>query len=251
MKRLGPFILLAALFFAPPAQAGLIFLDDYENLTLYDVITDVFRDPTVGPANSAIWIEPHGSPLAQVNAVLDGKGVEVTVPQNSTLDYLATLGATYSYGRFVVQWDMIVSQVNGGSGMFFVRFPKPPDLSDMQILFGFLDDGRLVAFYEDPHNYPASYTVVGHFTAGTRYNIRLPFDLTAGRYSIILNGQTLLFDQPIPSYLSVHSINKFGFDLNQTMPLPPNLEPKGNSYLVDNVRFSRLDQNLYLPLLMK
>ena len=186
-----------------------------------------------------------------MNAVLDGKAVEVTVPQGSTLDYLATLGATYSYGRFVVQWDMIVSQVNGGSGMFFVRFPKPPDLSDMQILFGFLDDGRLIAFYQDPHYYPTSYTVVGHFTAGTRYNVRLPFDLTAGRYSIILNGQTLLFDQPIPSYLSVHSINKFGFDLNQTMPLPPNLEPQGNSYLVDNVRFSRLDQNLYLPLLMK
>jgi hypothetical protein len=249
MKRLYPFILLAALLFARPAQAEVIFLDDYENLNLYDVITGGLRTPTVGPVNSAIWIEPHGSPLAQVNAVLDGKAVEVTVPQGSTLDYLATLGASYSNGRFVVQWDMIVGQVNGGSGMFFVRFPRP-DLSDMQILFGFLDDGRLIAFYENPHDHPTSYTVVGHFTAGIRYNVRLLFDLTAGRYSILLNGQTLLFDQPIPNYLSVHAINKFGFDLNQTISLLPQT-PLGNSYLVDNVRFSQLDHELYLPLLMK
>ena len=58
MTRLGPFILLAALLFTGPAQAGVIFLDDYENLTLYDVITDVLRTPTLG--YSAIWIEPHG-----------------------------------------------------------------------------------------------------------------------------------------------------------------------------------------------
>jgi hypothetical protein len=251
MTRLGPFILLAVLLFTWPVQAGVIFLDDYENLTLDDVITDELRTPAVGPPNSAIWIEPQGLPEVRVVAALDQKAARVTVPQGSTLDYLATLVATYDSGRFVVQWDMIVSQVNGGSGMFFVRFPKPPDLSDMQILFGFLDDGRMIAFYQDPHYYPASYTVVGHFTAGTRYNVRLPFDLTAGRYSIMLNGQTLLLDQPIPSYLSVHAINKFGFDLNQTMPLPPNLEPKGNSYLVDNVRFSRIDRKLSLPLLVK
>jgi len=247
MKRLGPFILFAALFFAPPAQAGLIFLDDYEGLTVGQTITGVIRTPSVGPPNSAGWIEPTGSAVVEVASAIDGNSAGVTVPQGGTLEYLANLGATYSFGRFIVQWDIIVNTVNGGSGMFFVRFPTPDN--DMQILLGFLDDGRIITFNTDPS--PSTIITVGNFVAGTRYHVSLLYDLTAGRYSIILNGQVLLFDQPIPSYLSVHAINKFGFDLNQTMPLPPNLEPKGNSYLVDNVRFSRLDQMLYLPLLMK
>ena len=58
--RLSVFLLLTAIIFASPAQGGLIFLDDYEGVPMHQVITDVLRNPTVGPANSAIWIKNVG-----------------------------------------------------------------------------------------------------------------------------------------------------------------------------------------------
>jgi len=242
------FILLALFSFNLSAQGELIFLDDFEKDALNADITNVFRTPTVGPPLSAAWYQAVGPAKAQVVNRLDGKAAQVTVPQGCSLDYIERLGGTYGNRIFSISWDIEVAAINGGWGMFFVRFPTSDPPNSMQVLFGFLDDGRLVRFSEKPA--VDTLVPVGFFKAGTRYFVWLLYDLVSFRYSVSLNGIRVVDQEPIPSYLAVGGIDKFGFDINQKISLPDIPPSQGNTYYVDNIRFATLE-SIYLPIVLK
>jgi hypothetical protein len=140
-----------------------------------------------------------------------------------------------------------VAAINGGWGMFFVRFPTSDPPNSMQVLFGFIDDGRLVRFSGKPA--VDKIVSVGNFQAGTRYSVWLIYDLVSFRYSVSLNSVTVVDQEPIPSYLAVDGIDKFGFDLNQKITLPDIPPAQGNTYYVDNIRFATLE-SIYLPIVL-
>ena len=244
----GFLFLLVLLMFLPSARGSIVFLDDFEGDALNADITDVFRTPKVGPPLSAAWYQAVGPAKAQVVNRLDGKAAQVDVPQGCSLDYIERLGETYGNRIFSISWDIEVVAINGGWGMFFVRFPTSDPPNSMQVLFGFIDDGRLVRF----SGKPAVDTIVsvGNFQAGTRYSVWLIYDLVSFRYSVSLNGIRVVDQEPIPGHFALTGIDKFGFDLNQKITLPDIPPSQGNTYYVDNIRFATLE-SIYLPIVLK
>jgi len=246
----GLSVLVAIFSLALPARAALIFLDNFEGDGLNTVITDVVRTPTVGPSDSAGWVSPHGAPLVRVVAGLTGKEAFVDVPQGSALDYLGRLGGTYGNGIFFISWDITIDRVNGGWGLFLIRFPRSNNPLDMQVLCGFRDDGSLIRFTGEP--LIDNLVSFGNFQPGTRLSVLFTYDLVSRCYSVFLNGVKLVDREPIPAYLAVSGIDKFGFDLNQLLNLPDH-PPQGNKYYVDTIRFVRFDptESIWLPLILK
>ena len=241
------FVFLTVLSVIPSAQGSLIFLDDFEGDALNADITNVFRTPAVGPPLSAAWYQAVGPAKAQVVNRLDGKAAQVTVPQGCSLDYIERLGGIYGNSVFSISWDIELAAINGGWGMFFVRFPTSDPPNSMQVLFGFLDDGRLVRFSGKPA--VDTLVSVGKFQSGTRYSVWLIYDLVSFRYSVSLNGIRVVDQEPIPGYLAVDGIDKFGFDINQKITLPDIPPSQGNTYYVDNIRFATLE-SIYLPIVL-
>lgn len=240
MRKRLLFVLVILFLSICPAQAELIFLDNYTGMAAGSDLKDIQRTPTVGPANSAEWISHGTSSTANAAASLDGMSAGVRVPVGSTMDYLARLGTEYGGGSFLVHWDIIVDQVSASTdyGMFTVRFPKE---ESMQILFGFLNDGRIIRFDKDPHDYgTASIVNVGTFEADTGYNISLLYDLVGDKYSVSINGVDIFTNVAIPDYLDRISINQFGFDINLSMTVD-GYAPQGNAYYVDNISFTRVE----------
>jgi hypothetical protein len=246
-------VILAGIFSLPgPAWTALIFLDDYEKEALNADITEIFRTPTVGPSGSAAWYHAVGNlvilPSARVVNHLDVKLVRVEVPIGCAIDYIEHLGVPYSGRVFYISWDIEVSKINGGWGMFLIRFPTT-DTDGMQVLFGFLDDGRVIRF----SGKPAIETLVpvGTFRAGTRYAVRFAYDLIAKHYSATLNGVQVVAREPIPDYFDLTAFDRFGFDINQGQGLPdlPH-PPQGNIYHVDNIRLE-VGGSIWLPLILK
>ncbi len=211
-------------------------IDDYEGDAPGDVL-DVFRTPSLGPLNSVAWYEGHGERTAVVTNGLDGQAALLTVPPATALDYIAYLGATNVPAAYLLTWDMEFAEVNGGGGMFFVRFSRA-DGNGMQVLFGFLDDGRIIRFFDEPSY--ETFVEVGTFEAGTRYRTYFIYDLASATFSVLFDGQWIVDHAAIPALFKMDGITQFGFDLNQTLGLPgqPGL---GNTYLVDNVRFGLLN----------
>ncbi len=240
-------LIFALLLYTGRAQATLISLDDYEgNFVSLDLdITGVFRTPTVGPPFSAAWYQPTGSSKAYLVQALDGQAARVVVPQGGSLDYIENLGGPYGNKIFWITWDIVVTEINGGWGMFFIRFPTVNN--SMQILFGFLDDGRLIRFSGPPA--VDTLVPVGTFQAGTRYKVRFEYDLISHCFSASLNGVRVVNREPIPSHFNVGAIDKFGFDINQKITLPDLPPAQGNMYYVDNIRFEELESS-YLPLVL-
>lgn len=221
---------------APTHDLAVFFRDDYEADPLGGDITDVFRTPAIGPAASAAWYEGHGASAASVVTRLAGQAAQVAVPAGTALDYVARLGQTNAPAAFLLSWEMEFAQVNGGGGMFFVRFPRADD-NGMQVLFGFLDDGRVIRFFDEPAT--NTFVAVGAFQAGTRYRTHFIYDLASAEYSVLF-GETWVVDHaPIPAHFKMDGIHQFGFDVNQTLGLPgqPAL---GNVYYVDDVTFAPL-----------
>ena len=118
----------------------------------------------------------------------------------------------------------------------------------MQVLFGFLDGGRLIGFSAEP--LIDNMITFGTFQPGTRYTVSFICDLVSRRYSVSLNGTRVVDRQPIPDYLAANLIDKFGFDINQRMPLPDH-PPQGNTYRMDNIRLARFEpvELIRLPLI--
>lgn len=219
-----------------PAHRSLLFADDYEEPHLTPDITDLFRTPSIGL--SAAWYEGNSAlSKALVVSRLDGQAAEVRVPQGCSLDYIGYLAQPGSNRIFLLSWDMEVKAVNGGGGMFFVRFETYP--ASMQVLFGFLDDGRLVRFPGQPSF--DTLVEVGTFQGGTRYRVYLIWDLVSKSYSVFFDGVWVVDHEPIPSHFDVYAIQKFGFDVNQWMGLPGN-PAQGNIYYVDNIKFGPLKE---------
>ncbi len=241
------FALLAFFLFIPSTQGSVISLDDFEGDALNADITNVFRTPTVGPPLSAAWYQAVGPAKAQVVNRPDGKATQVDVPQGCSLDYIERLGGTYGNRIFSISWYIEVAAINGGWGMFFVRFPTSDPPNSMQVLFGFIDDGRLVRFSGKPS--VDTIVSVGNFQAGTRYSVWLIYDLVSFRYSVSLNGIRVVDQEPIPGYLAFDGIDKFGFDINQKIILPDIPPSQGNTYYVDNIRFATLE-SIYLPIVL-
>jgi len=241
------FLFLWLLWSLPPARGSLIFLDDFEGDGLNTIITGMVRTPTFGPLNSAGWVSPNGPVQARVVAGLDGKTAFVDVPQGCSLDYFGRLGVTLGNNVFLITWDIEVAAVNGGWRMFLIRFPRSNNPLDMQVLFGFLDDGRLIRFSGEP--LADNLVSAGNFQPGTRYTVWFMYDLVSSHYSVSLNGVRVVDREPIPGYLAVNGIDKFGSDLNQRMNLPDH-PPQGNTYYVDNIRFATLE-SVYLPIVLK
>lgn len=221
----------------PPSHSpvGLILQDDYEESGVGETITDVFRSPTIGAYNSTAWYEGHGASEATVIARLDGHCAEVYVPSNTALDYISHLDLSCSGLPFLLTWDIEIQSRNGGGGMFFVRFPAVVD--GMQILFGFLDDGRVIRFFDVPAT--NTFETVGTWQAQTRYRVHLIYDLASATYSVLFDGTWIVNHAAIPGYLATNSISEIGFDVNQTIGLPGQ-PAQGNTYYIDNVRFGPL-----------
>lgn len=251
--RLAVELLWFFFFFATlsPACAALVFQDDYEKDNLNADITEVFRTPAIGPALSAAWYHALGNlviqPSARVVDHLDGKAARVEVPQFCALDYIEYLGTALGGKVFLLSWDIEVGEVNGGWGMFLIRFPTADPPNSMQVLFGFLDDGRIIRFSGKPA--VDTLVPVGTFLPGVRYSVRFVYDLVAKSYSAALNGETLVDREPIPVHFDLAAIDKFGFDINQRLDLPEHT-PQGNVYHVDNIRLIVLDA-VYLPLILR
>lgn len=221
----------------PPSHsaAAMFLMDDYEESSVSENITDLFRSPTIGPSNSTAWYEGQGLSEATVIARLDGKCAEVHVATNAALDYISRLGLSCSGEPFLLTWDIEIESRNGGGGMFFVRFPHA--VSGMQILFGFLDDGRVIRFFDVPAT--NTFVTVGTWQARTRYRVYLIYDLASAKYSVLFDGAWIVNHAAIPGYLKTNSISEIGFDVNQTLGLPGQ-PAQGNTYYIDNVRFGPL-----------
>lgn len=211
-------------------------IDDYEGDTPGDIL-DVFRTPSLGRSNSVAWYEGHASRTAVVTNGLDGQAARLTVPAESALDYIAHLGVTHVPAAYLLTWDMEFAEVNGGGGMFFVRFSRA-DGNGMQVLFGFLDDGRIIRFFDEPGY--ETYVEVGTFEAGTRYRTYFIYDLAKAEFSVLFNGQWIVDHAAVPALFKMDGIAQFGFDINQTLGMPD--QPAlGNVYTVDNIRFGPLN----------
>ena len=190
-----------------------------------------------GPAASVAWYEGHGARTAVVTNGLDGQAARLTVPAGAALDYVAYLGAVVGPAAYLLTWDMEIAETNGGGGMFFVRFSRA-DGNGMQVLFGFLDDGRIIRFFDEPSY--ETYVEVGTFAAGTRYRTHFIYDLAAATFSVLFDGKWIVDHAAVPALFKLDGIGQFGFDVNQTLGLPD--QPAlGNAYWVDNVRFGPLN----------
>lgn len=211
-------------------------IDDYEGDAPGDIL-GTFRMPSLGPAASVAWYEGHGGRTATVTNGLDGQAARLTVPAGAALDYVAYLGAVVGPAAYLLTWDMEFAETNGGGGMFFVRFSRA-DGNGMQVLFGFLDDGRIIRFFDEPSY--ETYVEVGTFAAGTRYRTHFIYDLAAATFSVLFDGKWIVDHAAVPALFKLDGIGQFGFDVNQTLGLPD--QPAlGNAYWVDNVRFGPLN----------
>ncbi len=136
-----------------------------------------------------------------------------------------------------VSWDLTVLSNNTGIGGFFIRFPSP--VTGMQILLGYIDDGRIVVFTDTPS--ASTLMAIGTYLPGETYNTRLDYNLLLDQYSVYVDGSLLLGNQPIPGYLEMTSIGSFGFDVTEAFP-----ESQGNEFIMDNVIFS-IDETPSVP----
>lgn len=211
-------------------------IDDHEEDAPGNIL-DVFRTPSLGAPNSVAWYEGHGARTAVVTNGIDGQAARLTVPAGAALDYIARWGHTNAPAAYLLTWDMEFAEVNGGGGMFFVRFSRADD-NGMQVLFGFLDDGRVIRFFDEPAT--NTFVAVGGFQAGTRYRTHFIYDMVSGTYSVLFGGRWVVDHEPIPAYLKTSEIAQFGFDINQTIGLPGQ-PAEGNAYTVDNIRFGPLN----------
>ena len=228
MRRLGLATLLWSVV-SSPAGAAPVYLDNFEQFTVGTDLTTITYTPAIGGTNSAL-LHPHfGTPtLPHVTAVsaVGSIAAEFNLPVGSGEDYLGQFQTTFTDVRLVFDWDITVANLNEGLGGFFIRFPTPT--LDMQVLMGFLDDGRLIVFSGQPA--PETVVEIGTYEAGVTYHPRLALDLLSDTYSVWLDGSPLLLGQPIPAHINSESIHQFGFDSNEHLE-----SSEGNVFLLDNV----------------
>ncbi|MEO5742650.1 MAG: PEP-CTERM sorting domain-containing protein [Vicinamibacterales bacterium] len=228
MWRVGLTILLWSVVVFPAAAAP-VYLDTFEQFTVGTDLTNITYTPAIGGINSAL-LHPHfGTPTSPHVTAVNAFGsiaAEFNLPIGSGEDYLGSFQTTYTNVPLVFDWDFEALGSNDGLGGFFIRFPTP-DL-DMQVLMGFLDDGRVIVFSGQPS--PETIEEIGTYLAGVNYHASLALDLASDTYSVWLDGSPLLLGQPIPAHINNTSIHQFGFDSTEHMG-----SSEGNVFLLDNV----------------
>jgi hypothetical protein len=110
----------------------------------------------------------------------------------------------------------------------------------MQVLMGFVDDGRVVVFNGIPS--PATVETIGSWVAGTTYHAHLILDQPGNTYSVLLNGMPLVTGRAIPPHINASTIHQFGFDSNEAMPTS-----QGNRFVLDNVQVTLADAQVPEP----
>jgi hypothetical protein len=228
---------------ARPAASAPIYLDDFEQFTEGADLTSAVYTPAVGGIDAARF-KPHldNTVPSSVTAVAhDGSiGAEFSLPEGSGEDYLGLFFTTYVETPLAFEWDFTARELNGGVGGFFIRFPTPT--LDMQVLMGFLDDGRVIVFRGTPS--PATLFTIGAYNADQTYRARLQLDLPADSYGVWLDGIPLLLDEPIPEQTNNSAIHQFGFDSNEKFIFPPGTF--GNQFVIDNVQVT-VDGEVAVP----
>ncbi len=218
---------------AAPTSAGPIYVDDFENFSVGTNLTNAVYRPAVGGDNAARF-EPHldNTAASAVTAITHGGSIaaKFSLPQGSGQDYLGQFFTTYVEMPLTFEWDFTAENLNGGIGGFFIRFPTPD--GDMQVLMGFVDDGRVVVFRGIPSLLTAF--TIGAYNADQTYRARLLLDLPTNRYGVWLDGTPLLVDEPIPVQTNSAAIHQFGFDSNEKLIFPPG--SFGNEFVIDNIR---------------
>ena len=213
-----------------PCLGVQLFLEGYDPApSAGNDLKNIQRTPDTGPPGSwALWSSHDSLSTAQTATALDGISAAIKVPPASAMDYQGWLGGNEYTGRFLLQWSIIVDAISPDSndlGLFSVRFPTAT--SGMQILFSFMNNGRLITFDSNPNlNGVDSIVDVGTFLADTRYDVDFVYDLFNDTYSVSMNGNHVISEMPIPDYLDRTSIDQFGFDISQAIqlkdsPLPP------------------------------
>jgi hypothetical protein len=222
-------ICLAAVLTADLAAAETIYLDRISFAPGTD-LTNLTYTPDIGGVDATTF-GAFGAAGATVTAALFGGSVaaRVDLPAGTGDDYLGRFFTTFTDRVLDVQWELTTTAVASGIGGFFIRFPTAAGIPDgMQLLAGFLNDGRIIAFNNLPVLMDADQ--IGTYDVGTTYAVRVLYDLPADRYSFFLNG-VLLADRPIPIHLHADEVYQFGFDVSQV------LAPAGASqHFFDDVR---------------
>ena len=133
------------------AWAAPVYLDNFEQFTAGTDLTTITCTPAIGGTDSAL-LHPHfGTPtLPHVTAVsaFGSIAAEFNLPVGPGEDYLGRFPTTFTDVRLVFDRDITATDVNEGLGGFFIRFPTPT--LELQVLMGFLDDGRLIVFPGQP-----------------------------------------------------------------------------------------------------
>ena len=225
-----------------PCLGVQLFLDGYDPAPAAgNDLKNIQRTPDTGPPGSwALWSSHDSLSTAQTATALDGISAAIKVPPASAMDYQGWLGGNEYTGRFLLQWSIIVDAISPDSndlGLFSVRFPTAT--SGMQILFSFMNNGRLITFDSNPHLFGLDSIVpAGTYLADTRYDVDFMYDLIEDTYSVSMNGVLVIANRLIPDYLDRTSIDQFGFDISQSIQLDGSPLPAGNKYYVDNISLS-------------
>jgi hypothetical protein len=226
--------------FPTAGAAAPVYVDNFEQFALGVDLTNATYTPTLGGTNATTFHSFGPSSPATVTTVNAGGSVASSwdLPVGSGEDYLGRFFTTYIEQAAIFTWDFTAENQNDGFGGFFIRFPTPT--LDMQVLMGFLDDGRVVVFNDVPSL--STFELIGTYAPDTVQHAQLTLDLPANSYSVFLNGTPLLVGRAIPPHINNATIHQFGFDSNEAMP-----SAQGNVFVLDNVQVSLVDAQVPEP----
>ena len=239
MKTLA--VIFAVIASLPTAAgAAPIYVDNFEQFSTGTDLTNATYTPTVGGTNATTFHSFGPLGLATVTAASANGSIASVwdLPSGSAEDYLGRFFTTYVEPVAVFTWDFSADNLNDGFGGFFIRFPTPT--LDMQVLMGFLDDGRVIVFNDTPS--PSTFDTVGSFDADVVQHSMLTLNLPANTYSVVINGTPLVTNRAIPPHINNATIHQFGFDSNEEM-----LTAQGNRFILDNVEVTLADAQVPEP----
>jgi hypothetical protein len=205
-----------------------IYADSFDQFAEGTDLTTATYTPDTGSTNSANFSVFGAGTGSSKQAIDFGGSTAVFIDQPVTTGSEYSGGFSTSYSTVSsFSWDLTVLGSNPGLGGFFIRFPSPT--FGMQILLGYLDDGQIGVFTDVPST--STLMTIGTYTPNQTYSTRLDYNLLLDHYSVYVDGSLLLGNQPIPDYLDKTSIDRFGFDIAETLP-----GSMGNQFVLDNVK---------------
>ena len=221
---LALFLLCAA---TRDAEAGLIiYSDNFDQFALGTDLTSITYTPAVGQVNSATLNTFEGTSTKTAVNFGGSRAVEIQVPKDSGIEYVGGLPGAYSNTVLQFRWDTTFASLNDGLGGYFIRFPSP--VFGMQVLMGYLDDGRITVFDGPPSL--ATIVPIGTFDAGVTYRTRLDVDLRNDVYSVYVDGAPLLLNAVLLDYVNQTTFDRFGFEADENTP-----SSAGNTWYIDNI----------------